>query len=578
VEGLIGVILDITDLKNAENKLKMSHEKYLELNREFTRFGSDPNENIKRLTELCGKILNASCSLYNHVSDKCISSVNAWNTPDNFKLEDKPDGHICYDLVRGYTDKVMIVKNLQKSKYAVSDPFVIPFRLETYMGKTVRCNNKNIGSLCAIYTREYNPSEDDQTIMGIIASAIGIEEERKTVIENLKSSEIKYKNLVENLNEGIWYIDKDANTLFVNPNMAQMLGYTVEEMIGRHLFSFMDEKGIENCKNNLQRRVEGITEEHEFEFITKQGRKINALLKTSPVLNDRGEYNGAIAGVTDITYTRIMEKELENYRDHLEKEIYNKTEELSNNIQELKDKNLQLLSLQKKKNQFITNMSHELRTPLNAILGFVDLLKNKFFGEINQKQEQYVQQIEEAGRYQLKLVNDFLELSKIDAGEIKLNTTMESINYHIQSLYEMLDAQFHKKNINVSIDLDNDLGLVNIDYQKFREIMFNLLSNAIKFTDNNGEIIIKSFRQNGDACINITDNGVGIESKDQDKIFTEFYQTLVVQEKALGGTGIGLALTKRLVELHGGRIWFKSEKGKGSSFSFSIPIGKGGGK
>ncbi len=153
--------------------------------------------------------------------------------------------------------------------------------------------------------------------------------ERKKAEQNLKESEKKYRQLIEMAQEGIWLIDKDANTSFVNPSMAKMLGYTVEEMQGKHLYSFMDERGVEISKNNLKRREKGSTEQHDFEFIRKDGKRIYTALETAPILDEEGNYVGAIAGMVDMTERRRSEEELKKHRDQLELLVEKRTEKLN---------------------------------------------------------------------------------------------------------------------------------------------------------------------------------------------------------------------------------------------------------
>lgn len=267
------------------------------------------------------------------------------------------------------------------------------------------------------------------------------------------------------------------------------------------------------------------------------------------------------------------EQELLEERLNLERTVQERTGELRDSLKKVEVANLLLEQANRAKSQFLAHMSHELRTPLHAVLGFADLLHGKFFGNLNDKQLEYVNQIDTNGKHLLSLINELLDMSKIDAGAMELELEDISFEELINAIVSMMDSQFRKKKLNVKTSIESTLPIMAVDRRKFTQILMNLLSNAVKFTPECGRIEIKAAKEGESQIrVEVSDTGIGIAENDIDKIFSEFYQTDRARDEQLGGTGIGLALTRRLVELHGGKIGVESEEGKGSIFWFTLPL------
>jgi signal transduction histidine kinase len=231
-------------------------------------------------------------------------------------------------------------------------------------------------------------------------------------------------------------------------------------------------------------------------------------------------------------------------------------------------KELEAASLHK--SEFLANMSHELRTPLNAILGFSQVLRERMFGDINAKQEEYLNDILSSGNHLLSLINDVLDLSKVEAGQVELETAPFSLREALEHGVVMVRERATRDGVKIALSTDLDVDAVNGDERRIRQVIFNLLSNAVKFTPAGGAVDVNAGRVNGEVRVSVADTGPGIASEDCERIFEEFQQTEAGIEQR-EGTGLGLALSKRLVELHGGRIWVESEPGKGSTFVFTLP-------
>ena len=238
---------------------------------------------------------------------------------------------------------------------------------------------------------------------------------------------------------------------------------------------------------------------------------------------------------------------------------------------EIQDKSAQLEVASRHKSEFLANMSHELRTPLNAILGFSEVLSEKLFGEINDKQAEYLGDILESGRHLLSLINDILDLSKIEAGRMELEPTDFHLPGVIENTLTLVRERAHRHGIKLERTVDDRLGMIRADERKVKQVLLNLLSNALKFTPEGGRIDVHAVLRDGAAEISVTDTGVGIAPEDQEAIFEEFRQVGSASNK-VEGTGLGLAIARKFIELHGGRIWVTSQVGIGSAFAFTLPL------
>ena len=228
------------------------------------------------------------------------------------------------------------------------------------------------------------------------------------------------------------------------------------------------------------------------------------------------------------------------------------------------------------KSEFLANMSHELRTPLNAILGFSEMLAERLFGDLNSKQEEYVRDIHESGKHLLSLINDILDLSKIEAGKMELELSEFDVPSALRDAITLVKERAQRHGIALRLEIDPGLGSLHADERKFQQIMLNMLSNAVKFTPDGGSIHVCA-KPNGAAVeIFVSDTGAGIAPEDQAAVFEEFKQVGKDSTRKAEGTGLGLPLTKRFIELHGGTIRLESAPGKGSTFGFTLPIRQGG--
>jgi signal transduction histidine kinase len=215
-------------------------------------------------------------------------------------------------------------------------------------------------------------------------------------------------------------------------------------------------------------------------------------------------------------------------------------------------------------------MSHELRTPLNAIIGFSEALIERMFGELNAKQDEYLRDIYASGQHLLSLINDILDLSKVEAGRMELYLTEFDLPQAIDNAVTLVRDRAARRGIALHQAVDPRLAQIRADERKIKQVLLNLLSNAVKFTPEGGRVDVRARVVEGMAEVAVSDTGVGIAPEDQQAVFEEFRQAGPADTK-VEGTGLGLALSRRFIELHGGRIWVDSQKGKGSTFTFTLP-------
>jgi signal transduction histidine kinase len=272
------------------------------------------------------------------------------------------------------------------------------------------------------------------------------------------------------------------------------------------------------------------------------------------------------------TEARLAEISAGDFSKHIEVPNRDELGALAANLNRMNDqlRSLygQLETVSRHKSEFLANMSHELRTPLNAIIGFSELLQQRLVGDLNEQQLGYVDDVVDAGRHLLSLINDVLDLSKVEAGKMELDLADVALRPTLESGVTMNAERAAKAGIVLGLSLEPDEITIRADERKVRQVVFNLLSNAVKFTPPEGRIDVSARLMNGVVEVAVSDSGPGIAAEDQELIFEEFRQARTDDD----GTGLGLSLSRRFIELHGGRLWVESAPGKGSTFRFTLPV------
>ncbi|RDH76935.1 GAF domain-containing protein [Mycolicibacterium moriokaense] len=243
-------------------------------------------------------------------------------------------------------------------------------------------------------------------------------------------------------------------------------------------------------------------------------------------------------------------------------------------FRELETQSRELEIASNHKSEFLASMSHELRTPLNAVIGFSEVLLERMFGEINQRQEEYLRDIWNSGRHLLELLNEILDLSKVEAGKMVLDPSRFAVGSALEYTLAMVRERAAAHGIRISVEIADDVGEIDADELRFKQVVLNLLSNAVKFTPDGGSVSVAAYRKDAELVVTVTDTGVGVPTEDQERIFESFQQGSrgPVKEE---GTGLGLTLSRRIVGLFGGRMWLESVVGEGSTFGFAIPAETG---
>jgi PAS domain S-box-containing protein len=381
--------------------------------------------------------------------------------------------------------------------------------------------------------------------------------QRKRSEEALRASEEKYRSLIDHIPDVVWTADSNRDLVYISGNAVKVLGYTSEELLGGQLW--LDRIHPEDAARVGQAYQKLFSDGEKFDVEYRICRKDGGwiwLHNRALVTRPGGGIMCADGIFKDITQRRQAEAAIQQTKDAAE-------------------------AANLAKSQFLANMSHELRTPLNAIIGFSEILSDRTFGDLNDRQLKYSNNILNSGRHLLQLINDILDLAKVEAGRVELMRNTFSVAKVLPEVQTIVKTLANKKNISLEFELAPDLPALFADEAKFKQVMYNLLSNAIKFTPDGGNVFVTAGVQNANGSgsflqIAVTDTGIGIKKKDQERVFNEFEQVDSSYGRQQQGTGLGLALTKRLIEMHGGRIWVESEgvEGKGSTFTFLIPIPK----
>ncbi len=396
----------------------------------------------------------------------------------------------------------------------------------------------------------------------------------------LRDSEERIKLLLNSTAEGIFGIDLDGKITFCNNACMQFLGYeNDDELAGKdmhelvpHISGNGKSCGRVNCQilnSFIESRKIHL---HDHSFQRQDNSQFPVELWSNPIYKDN-EITGAVVTFLDISEKKQMMDQLLLARKDLEIQVKNRTQELNDKIKELKASNIMLEDANNHKNRFLSTISHELRTPLTGILGFAQLMENRHKSQMNPKHLHYLKNISKSGNHLLELVSDLLEFVRIDGGDSTVILKKFQPLSKIRAVIDMMGIQIHNKKIVVDLEIADSLSLLTADLRKFKQIILNLLSNAIKYSPEKGRILISGEINGKDtALFKVIDSGIGIKEENLGKIFSEFYQEDRIRDENLGGTGIGLALSKRLVELHGGEIGVKSTLGKGCIFWFTLPI------
>ncbi|NOX20797.1 MAG: diguanylate cyclase [Nitrospirae bacterium] len=365
----------------------------------------------------------------------------------------------------------------------------------------------------------------------------------------------------------------DCNSRFLDYNLskADLVGKSIADVISTESNGFLNE--VIKKRSVVHELKVNLTEE-----LSKRAEIEELKLNASPVKDKSEKVHGYIFVLEDTTERLRLLSELEQAKESLESLNQMLEQKVVERTEALERMNRELEKANQLKSRFIANMSHELRTPLNSIIGFSDILLEETFGSLTDEQKRYIRNIQNSGKHLLELINNVLDLSKIDSGRYELQYETFFVDEVIHEVVETMKPLAESKSLSININIDPEIDTLTADRVKIKQVLYNLISNAIKFTPEGGSILITAQREkiNDEDAVRfaVKDTGVGIPPDDIDRIFDEFEQIDTSLSRQYGGVGLGLALSKRLVELHGGRISVESTLGKGSTFYFSIPTAR----
>ena len=383
---------------------------------------------------------------------------------------------------------------------------------------------------------------------------------RRRAEQLLQESEARHRKLFDHNPHPTWVFDRETlRFLAVNAAAVRKYGYASDEFLKMTIKDIRPPEDVPVLLDSVGRVRDGNESIGIWRHRRKDGTDIDVEI-TSYALSFADRAAEVVVAV-DVTQRK---------RDEAEKRKF--IDKLAASNQELELRNREVERATRLKSKFLANMSHELRTPLNAIVGFSDLLADETPGELNDKQKRFVNHIKQGSAHLLQLINDILDLSKIEAGQLELRCEDFQLKDALPEVLSTIRPLAMIKNIQVQHKLKMDLS-VHADRVRFKQVLYNLLSNAVKFTPKDGRIDIDCVEKGNEVCISVTDTGIGIRFEDQAVVFEEFRQVEGNTDTANEGTGLGLAITKRLVEQQGGKISLQSEPGKGSRFTFTLPTG-----
>lgn len=390
---------------------------------------------------------------------------------------------------------------------------------------------------------------------------------------SLPIADNRYRRLLEAAPDGIVEVDGSGRIVLVNSQAEKLFGYRREELLGKSVELLMPQRFRERhpshragyCAHSVVRPMgSGL----DLRALRADGTEFAVDINLSPFQGETGP--GVICVIRDVTDRKAVEEQIKMLNQSLEQ----RTRDLAVTNTELEIRNREVEKANRLKSNFLATMSHELRTPLNSIIGFSDLLAEQTAGRLTQKQERFVGHVKESSRHLLALINDILDLSKIEAGRLELkyeNFPMRVAADEVLSTVRPLAAA---KRIELGTELSADLALC-ADRVRLKQVLYNLLSNAIKFTPQEGRVRLVARSAVSLVNVSVIDTGIGIPREEQESIFEPFHQLPASAQGVREGTGLGLSITKLLVEQHGGRIWVESELNKGSQFNFTIPCCRG---
>ncbi len=560
---VMAIVRDVTEIRNAEGRIKLLNRLYATLSQiNQTIVRAKGREQLFR--EICevavkfGQFKMAWIGLIDE--DEHTVKPVIFAGEENGYLSDISIHYLDPIMGGGPTGTAIREGFCAVSRNIPNDPKMKPWFEEAVKhgflasaAVPIRQNNQVIGAFSVYASEPLAFDQEEENLLTEIGQDISFaldnlqaEVEHNQVIDELVKSEDRYHTLTNISPVGIFQTDANGKTTYVNQTWCKISGLSVEEALGDGWLKAVHpedkEKVDERWQLNTQKQMASMAD---YRFIRPDGSVVWVIGQAVPELNSENEIIGYVGTITDIT----ERKQIEDLRLAVEKAE----------------------SADRLKSSFLATMSHELRTPLNSIIGFTGILLQKLVGPLSAEQEKQLTMVQGSARHLLDLINDVLDISKIEAGEIEIRKEELVYQEIVQKSVEKIHPLAEKKGLKLDVNIQPDHLQLYTDRRRVEQVLLNLLSNAVKFTEC-GEIKVRSNIEGDQLVTSVSDTGIGIKQEDLDGLFMPFKQVDSGLTRQYEGTGLGLSICKRIVELLDGKIWVESDWGKGSTFSFSLPL------
>lgn len=551
-------IRDISETLQAEESLNKNYIRLTRLHRTFTNFSPDSASNIHQLISLYGELLGASVCSYYRIANGNSRPVALWSSPLTSGVMPESGYANIVKHYKSHQEDFLIIKKPFDFSDAGFGNYIDDNGITMMVVQTVKSNNKLVGLISAFFTHNYTLRNDDIEFCNIIASATAVEESRISTQKAREESELNYRELFDFITDAIYIINPEGKFIDVNLGATKMYGYSREELIGSTP-EMLSAEGRNDLELNRQLIAEAFKgESQNFEW---WGKRKNGEIFAKDVVLNRGRYFGhdvVIAIGRDVTERRQAEDKLQEYNN------------------ELKETNAS-------KDKFFSILAHDLKNPFQGLLGFIDLLVEDIDVLEKQQVKDYLQNIRSASYQTYSLLENLLEWSRIQTKRTPFQPTVFELAGEIDEIFALLGSSAMRKGIKLISNLSSGLS-VEADRNMTHSIIQNLVSNAIKFSNSYGKVtvegsIVDSPKPGKEPAgsrkwlaVNVLDNGVGIPDDIMPQLFKIDGQVSMMGTANEPGTGLGLILCKEMVEKNGGKIWVTSEAGKGSTFSFTLPL------
>ena len=511
---------------------KKDTERLRKINECLLSFGKDAHENINRLTVLCGELLGGAWAVYSCVEGDSLHAIGRWRTPPDFQPVYKADGHLCAEVIRQGRDDLMVVRHLPATSYAQTDPYVLAGRLQTYLGHAVRCNGRYIGSLCVVYQQDLLPREGDRRLMGIIASAIGVEEERKQAERALQQAYDETEKILASVPGAILVAGDDLRVVYANALAGQYFGEGRTDMIGASMNDVLPEDVAQRSWVFMKRTPQAAEngywhQDREFE---RQGKVYRYRLFSLAIRGSERPQSGLV--IWDITDQKRLGEQL---------------------IQAEKLASLGTL---------VSGMAHEVNNPAQGILGMAQIILEETDPETI---KEYAQDIVGYTKHIATVVRDFATYARRSDrdGESSLN-----LGERMADAVKLVRRCASFGTVEVTTDFQ-PVPPVQARQTEIDQVFVNLIGNAVQAMNGKGRLTLATALRGGLITASVSDTGSGIPKEHLGKIFDPFFTT-----KAPGkGTGLGLYIVHKIVTKHRGQIQIESEVGRGTTFTVAFPTG-----